>query len=428
MLCHWLALSINSHDELLAIKYETINCSLYHALPFPVHLSAHPALELFYELRNFRQAAAAHYQLGSFYSSYWPLCPARSDALLEKALLHYREAHSYYSKYDVGPTLLLILIDMCDLYLAAYSATEPYLTSSGKDRPSNENSAAEKVVVNSGTSSRPSSGVGIHAGDIDGISTPTPVPSSAPSESESELVVALLGGALQSLLESRFAFTPAVAERSKYRSQIIALAVDIARRLGCVLMKVLKAHSKGYVPCTLHAQHSSSSEQPTAPSAKSQEQEPGPLIPAAVETTVASDSDGAMLLSPCMSPLLEAEESSEVIDGEKKAESGKKCSKAVLEAKSICVELLKWSISKPSSVKSEDMESPEGVIAAAASTDAGFGAGLAEPASPSVLSGAAEAAGTGAAPPAAISVARLFELIDMVNQNEWLRSCANSNK
>jgi hypothetical protein len=397
-------------------------------VPFPVsvHLHAHPALELFYELRNFRQAAAAHYQLGSFYSSYWPLCPARSDALLEKALLHYREAHSYYSKYDVGPTLLLILIDMCDLYLAAYSATEPYLTSSVKDRASNENTAVEKVAVNSGTSSRASSGVGVQVAEMDGISTETPMPSSAPSESESELVVALLGGALQSLLESRFAFTPAVAERSKYRSQIIALAVDIARRLGCVLMKVLKAHNKGYVPCALHAKYSSS-EQHTAPLANSKEQEPGPLIPAAVERTVTSDSDGATPLSPCVSPLLEAGESLEAADGERKAESGKKCSKAVLEAKSICVELLKWSISKPSSVKADDIESPEGVTAPAAAS-ASAGSHLAEPSSPSLLSGAAEAAGTGAGPPAAISVARLFELIDMVNQNEWLRSCANSNK
>jgi hypothetical protein len=31
----------------------------------------------------------------------------------------------------------------------------------------------------------------------------------------------------------------------RYRSQIITLAHDIARRLGIVLMKLLKAHSKG---------------------------------------------------------------------------------------------------------------------------------------------------------------------------------------
>jgi hypothetical protein len=84
------------------------------------------SLEIFYEFHNERQAAA-HYQLGSFYSSYWPLYPLRSDALLEKALLHYQEAHRHYSKYDVGPTLLLILTDMCDLYLSAYSASEPFL-------------------------------------------------------------------------------------------------------------------------------------------------------------------------------------------------------------------------------------------------------------------------------------------------------------
>ena len=55
-----------------------------------------PALEVFYELRNERQAAATHYQLGSFYSNYWPLRLVdgyRCDAVLEKALLHYREAH-----------------------------------------------------------------------------------------------------------------------------------------------------------------------------------------------------------------------------------------------------------------------------------------------------------------------------------------------
>jgi hypothetical protein len=44
---------------------------------------------------------------------------AVSDCL-EKALLHYSEAHKYYSRYDISPTLVLILTDMCDLYLASY--------------------------------------------------------------------------------------------------------------------------------------------------------------------------------------------------------------------------------------------------------------------------------------------------------------------
>ena len=387
------------------------------SIPFPSPLCTHSALELFYELRNFRQAAAAHYQLGSFYSSYWPLCPVRSDALLEKALLHYKEAHSYYSKYDVGPTLLLILIDMCDLYLAAYSATEPYLTSCVKDRTSTETSPTEKIVSSPGIS--PSSSNGVNAVDTEGSSAQTSIPSSTPSESESELVVALLGGALQSLLESRFAFTPAVAERSKYRSQIIALAVDIARRLGCVLMKVLKAHSKGYVPYTPHVRHPDSPTQPLLSRSKCQEQEAGLLYPKTVETSNTIDGDGAAVLPQLMSPLSDDGESLESTDGEKKAPSGKKCSRAVLEAKSICVELLKWSISKPSSVKTDDIDGAEGMTAIA---NVVTGAGPAEPASPSVTGEA------GSDPAAALSVARLFELIDMVNQNEWLRSCANSNK
>ena len=314
---------------------------------------------------------------------------------------------------------------MCDLYLAAYSATEPYLTSSVKDRASNETSLSEKTLSNPSTASSTSNGGNII--DMEGSTTQTSVPPSAPSESESELVVALLGGALQSLLESRFAFTPAVAERSKYRSQIIALAVDIARRLGTVLMKVLRAHSKGYVPCTPHAQHQhqKSSKQSTASRTKCQEQDLGPLNPATVNTsgTGDGDGDGTIFPTPLMSPLSDVENCTESFDGEKKEESTKKCSRAVLEAKTICVELLKWSISKPtSSTKTEDTDGGEGATVAMAS------AGPAEPSSPSALPGTTGEAGTAPAPAAAISVARLFELIDMVNQNEWLRSCANSNK
>ena len=109
------------------------------------------ALEVFYELRNDRQAAATHYQLGSFYSNYWPLCLTeqgqRSDAILEKAFLHYREAHGYYSKYDVGPTLILILVDMCDLYLAAFVAQECFLKGKGKGNSSDSAAPATPAVA-----------------------------------------------------------------------------------------------------------------------------------------------------------------------------------------------------------------------------------------------------------------------------------------
>ena len=318
---------------------------------------------------------------------------------------------------------------MCDLYLAAYSATEPYLTSRVKDRAGNESLPSEKIISNPGTASSTSTGGNMI--DMDGNTTHTLVPpsASAPSESESELVVALLGGALQSLLESRFAFTPAVAERSKYRSQIIALAVDIARRLGCVLMKVLRAHSKGYVPCTPHVQHQHQkiSKQSTTSRPKCQVQDPGTSNPATVNTSDTDDGDGdgngTIFPTPLMSPLSDVENGTDSSDGDKKEEAVKKCSRAVLEAKTICVELLKWSITKPTSpVKAEDTDSGEGATVSMAS------AGPTEPSSPSVLQGTTGEAGAAPAPAAAISIARLFELIDMVNQNEWLRSCANSNK
>jgi hypothetical protein len=112
------------------------------------------ALNHFQELRNERQTAAAYFQLGSFFSSVWPYNPSKASHRLEQALLHYREAHRYYfllqillqilyklyiflnryySRYDVGPTLVLILVDMCDLYLASYSASEMHLSNNNNN-------------------------------------------------------------------------------------------------------------------------------------------------------------------------------------------------------------------------------------------------------------------------------------------------------
>lgn len=53
------------------------------------------ALNLFQELRNERQIAAAYFQLGSFFSSIWSYNPSKASHRLEQALLHYREAHRY---------------------------------------------------------------------------------------------------------------------------------------------------------------------------------------------------------------------------------------------------------------------------------------------------------------------------------------------
>jgi hypothetical protein len=50
-----------------------------------------------------------------------------SAGRVEKALVYYQDAHRYYSKYDIGPTLVMIMTDMCDLYLASYQSCEKEL-------------------------------------------------------------------------------------------------------------------------------------------------------------------------------------------------------------------------------------------------------------------------------------------------------------
>lgn len=348
------------------------------------------ALELFYELRNDRQAAAVHYQLGSFYSSYWPLYPSRSDGLLEKALLHYREAHSYYSKYDVGPTLLLILIDMCDLYLSAYSATEPFLKSAKNVTSSGESvgqTISEPMIYEDLQHGAPvSTSLILEAVDLNcvkssdkDVSAPSSVESPG-SYSESELVIALLGGALQSLLESRFAFTPVVAERSRYRSQILSLAADVAKRLGGVLIKVLKAHSRGFLPSLDPESGIQNSSSITLGEVK------------------ARPFEELCFVDPTATPVptFEVDESHGVTTVPSYT-TGR--NDMVLEARKICTELLRWS-----------------AIAAA---------------TPATTEGESRSATASFPLPGAVgtvSVNRLYELINMVNQNPWLRRCATNSQ
>jgi hypothetical protein len=331
--------------------------------------------------------------------------------LLEKALLHYREAHGYYSKYDVGPTLLLILIDMCDLYLAAYSASEPYLTSAsaathtdGEPEPVNDsdtsNSTAPSRALASSTSPITAS---------EPICDPCCIPAEAQAEAEgatvsrsdcdSELVVALLGGALQSLLESRFALTPAVALMSKHRSQIASLAAQIAKRLGGVLLKVLRAYSRGLLPCSAHTGQLPPPSQPKALSLDGDAEDSGPVplptVPADHAFPGRTDTKGAAKR-----------------DG----------SEMVLEARHICTELLRWPMSPQATASDSSAVGPihvpditdrkAAVLPLKASREKTKGSGAEGVAAPAVSA----------------SVTRLYDLIDTVNQNDWLRSCTNSKK
>ena len=404
-------------------------CTLYfHFLPFyflfSISTNYITALELFYELKNYRQAAAAHYQLGSFYSNYWPLCPSRSDALLEKALLHYRESHGYYSKYDVGPTLLLILVDMCDLYLGAYTATEPYLISSIRGKEKEKEKEREKVKGKEKSSD-------VHIESECNTSTQTPrhlsgdttdtlshvhVPPTTNAntmsdsisasmsdckssiESDSDLVVALLGGALQSLLESRFAFTPAVAERSRYRSQIISLAGEIAKRLGGVLVRVLKAHAKGHLPW------------PKTPTTATDSKVANTDSPCDEKgANLAMESQNTNLQSATLADLTG---SGSVIHNGYRPNVKVNPNDTVLEVRRICVELLRWSV--PS--HTTPLSTPSPSSSPSLST-------ISVPLSPSSPLPSSTHYSIGAD---VISVARLYELIDILNQNEWLRSCCSS--
>ena len=354
---------------------------------------------MFYESRNDRQAAAVHYQLGSFYSSYWPLYPSRSDGLLEKALLHYREAHSYYSKYDVGPTLLLILVDMCDLYLSAYSATEPFLKSVKKvgepDRiadstvfasPQGPGSQRLSTADESATE-RLEDKKRLNGSDEDASGSMV----GPDSWSQSELVVALLGGALQSLLESRFAFTPAVAVRSRYRSQILSLAADVAKRLSSVLIKVLRAYSKGLLPSPDNLSSDKISSSTFL----------GEIEPKSIKEL--------RLVTPTTSPAPAL-----TFDEFNGATAAAICTSdpndMVTEARMICTELLRWSAVPVVPSATSEVENK--------STASGGNGSVISSTPPYTLSGAE---GT-------VSVHRLYELINMINQNAWLRRCATSSK
>lgn len=135
---------------------------------------------------------------------------------MENALIHYSEAHKYYSKCDISPTLVLILTDMCDLYLASYAASEPQLSSLVQ---------AKKLIA-----------------PVEPALTGVQSAEWTPTEASS-LVTQLLGGALQCLIDCRYAFTAAVVER--YPVRLGQLSVEVAVKLTKILLKVLQAQGRG---------------------------------------------------------------------------------------------------------------------------------------------------------------------------------------
>lgn len=146
--------------------------------------SLETALRIFSALNNHRQIAASHFQLGALLVS----VGSGSSKVRERALLHYGEAHKYYAKWDVGSTLVLILLDMCDVYMAAYAEESDGKAGGGRS-PSNLAAMRSK-----------------------------------------------LGGALHALLECRTAFTPPVLSVCP----MDALAAKVGLKLSVVLLRFLQ--------------------------------------------------------------------------------------------------------------------------------------------------------------------------------------------
>lgn len=122
-------------------------------------------------------------------------------------------AHEYYLKYDVNPTLVRILTDMCDIYMTSYLDCEPAVISEMN---------CIRELMESGAKSAPS----------DSSST------NLLPQCTNESITSLLGGALKVLLDCRFAMTDAVVGR--YSGEMALLAVDVARHLQVLLLKLLR--------------------------------------------------------------------------------------------------------------------------------------------------------------------------------------------
>ena len=187
------------------------------------------ASRIFSDLKSDRMVALCDFHLGDFFCHFspndMPITTKRADFRLENALKCYHRAYNYYTKYDIGPTLLMILIDMCNLYLLHFNVSENAIYAYAEQVKLSRQSFELMDTKTSSASSLLSS------------------TNDKCSRSEAtEIVISLLGGAFQTLLESRFAFTPAVIETHGVE-EINNFVKRIIKPLTQVLMKILKCIS-----------------------------------------------------------------------------------------------------------------------------------------------------------------------------------------
>lgn len=190
-------------------------------------------LQLFEQLDALRHRASTHFQIGSYYMStislssevfYHPeICDKlgatasgfdegmENEKREDRAMMHYREAYHYYVKNDIGPNLVIILIDMCDLYLNSFQTTE-------------SNYKIQQLLTST---------VGIKDGgkEVEGI-----------------YLLPLAGGALQAVIETKLTFCTAVL--SRYGNLMEALAGEVISRTLKIFLLLFKLATKGYTsPC-----------------------------------------------------------------------------------------------------------------------------------------------------------------------------------
>jgi hypothetical protein len=147
--------------------------------------------------------------------------PLELSSRLEIALDSYQTAHEYYGRNDIGPNIIIILLDMCDMYLETAEN-------------SNEESEAAKTILEA---SQP-----IPAGPAQ-LSSSGEMSSEPPVEAPQKLSTgaqSLPVGALQSLLGSRLALTDAVIDKHGI-STMTVLCGELNMRLCKCLLHVMKS-------------------------------------------------------------------------------------------------------------------------------------------------------------------------------------------
>ena len=120
-------------------------------------------------------------------------------------------------KYDVNPTLVRILTDMCDIYMTSYLDCEGAVISEMN---------CIRDLIDSGAKSA-------SGGEDDAASSRHLLP-----QCTNESITSLLGGALKVIMDCRFALTEAVVDR--HLGEMSSLAGQVAGQLQLLLLKVLR--------------------------------------------------------------------------------------------------------------------------------------------------------------------------------------------